>query len=185
MTLPHLIMWLIVFAVGVPSAWRNLTALALVISWLVGELAWLVTGNNLPLSVYFMADVAVIAIIYAKTIRRVGAKTYASSWQQLRCLITDLTVYDRWVAALFLLGAWPLYTLNVNPWTKWWCLWALVIAQFLIASLESLAGFRASRHKEQAATIIDRHLYANVIPFPRRAAERVLLMTANGGGGSG
>lgn len=142
MTTPHLIMWGVVIAVGITSAWRNPTALALTFSWLAGELTWLVTGNSLPLSTYFMADAAVIAIIYAKTIRRVGTKTYPTLWKQLYCLIVDLTSFDRWVVAIFLLGMWPLYVLNIDPLTKWYALWGLAIIQFLIAGAEAISSLR-------------------------------------------
>lgn len=140
--MPHLIMWLTVIAVGIPSAWRNPTAFALTFSWLAGEAAWLTTGNNFPLSVYFMADIAVISVIYAKTIRRCGPKVYPSLRDQLRCLVTDPTIWDRLIVAIFLLGAWPLYVLSVSPLFKWWGLWALAILQFLLAFAEAALSFR-------------------------------------------
>jgi hypothetical protein len=135
-------MYAVVALVGFPAALRNITAAALTISWLVGEIWWMATGDNLPLSTYFMTDVAVVSVIYAKTIVRVGAKTYPSLLEQLRCLIVDLTPYDRWVVAIFLLGAWPLYVLSVHPWWKWYGLWAMVIAQFLIAGAEAIQSLR-------------------------------------------
>jgi len=56
--------------------------------------------------------------------------------------ITDLTFCDRGILAIFLLGAWPLYVLNVDPWWKWMGLWALVIIQFLLAGAEAAFSFR-------------------------------------------
>lgn len=144
MTWPHMAMYAVVFGIGIPAALRNLTALALALSWLVGETAWMMTGNNLPLSTYFMADVAVIALVYAKTIRRVGTKTYPTLWRQLYCLAADLTVWDRWIVGVFILGAWPLYALAVDPWQKWYSLWALCILQFLLAGAEAIQSFRHS-----------------------------------------
>lgn len=149
MSAPHLIMWVVVLAAGVSSAWRNATASALVASWAAGEAVWLVTGNNLPLSTYFMADIAVISVIYAKTIRRVGPKTYPTLGRQLYCLIVDLTPYDRWVVAIFLLGAWPMYVLALHPFYKWWGLWALTIIQFLLAGAET--AFQLHREYRRAA----------------------------------
>ena len=142
MTWPHIAMYAVVFGVGLPASLRNSTAFALAISWLVGETVWLITGNNLPLSTYFMADVAVISIIYAKTIRRVGVKTYPTIWRQLYCLAADLTVWDRWIVGIFLLAAWPLYVLTVDPWWKWYTLWALCILQFMLAGAEAIQSFR-------------------------------------------
>lgn len=172
MSWPAIVMWLVVACVGLPASFRNPTALALTLSWLVGETAWLITGNSFPLSVYFMADVTVIAVIYAKTIRRCGAKLYSSLGEQVRCLVTDLTVCDRWVVAIFLLGAWPLYVFDLHPFYKWWSLWSLVIAQFLIAGSEVLVCFLAARREaRKPPPIIDRHLV--VIPFPTRVADAV------------
>lgn len=144
MTWPAVAMYATVAFIGLPAAtlMRNMSAAALVAAWLVGEITWLVTGNNLPLSTYFMTDIAVITIIYAKTIRRVGPKTYRSTWQQIYCLAADLTVWDRWIVAIFLFGAWPLYVLSVHPWWKWYGLWGLVIAQFLLAGAEAIQSFR-------------------------------------------
>jgi hypothetical protein len=130
-------MYFVVFAVGLPTAFRNLTALALSLAWMAGEVTWLLTGNNLPLSTYFMADVAVISLIYAKTIKRVGVKKYPTLVKQCYCFLLDLTICDRCVVAIFLLGCWPLYILAVDPYTKWWSLYWLTILQFLLAGAEA------------------------------------------------
>lgn len=172
MSLPAIIMYLTVAFIGLPAAFRNPTAAALVLSWLAAEVSFMLTEDNLPLSIYFMADIAVIAVIYAKTIRACGAKLYSSLGEQLRCLVTDLTKCDRWIVALFVLGAWPLYVLDIHAFYKWWLLWAIVTLQFLLAGGEALTSFRAEKRKAETDTpIIDRHLV--VIPFPCRAADAV------------
>lgn len=135
-------MYVVVAGIGFPAAFRNLTAFALVASWLAGEIVSAWSGNSLPVSFYFMADVAVISLIYAKTIRRVGNKTYPTLRRQLYCLIVDLTPWDRWIVGLFLLGAWPLYVLSLHPFYKWWALFAIVIAQFLLAGAEAISSIR-------------------------------------------
>ena len=84
-------MWAVVAFVGFPAAVRNPTALALVCSWLAGEVTWLISGNNLPLSVYIMADIAVMTVIFAKAIVRAGPKLYPTIWLQLKCMFLDLT----------------------------------------------------------------------------------------------
>lgn len=149
MSSPHLLMWTVVAVVGIILARRNATAAALVASWLVGELTWLITGNNLPLSTYFMADVAVISVIYAKTIRRVGVKSYPTLRRQIYCLFVDLTPCDRWVVAIFLLGCWPLYVSTIHPFYQWWGLYFATLLQFILAGAE--AAFVLHReYKEQA-----------------------------------
>lgn len=136
------LMYAVVAGIGFLAAFRNATAAALCVAWLVGEIIYIFTGNVLPLSFFFMADVAVVAVIYAKTIKRCGTKLYTSLGEQLRCLVTDLTAYDRWIVAIYLLGAWPLYVLDIHPFYKWHALWALAIIQFLLAGAEAALSFR-------------------------------------------
>lgn len=146
----------------------------MVIAWLSVELVYQLTGDSLPLKFSFMADVAVMTAIYAKAIHRVGAKTYPTAKDQLRGLVADLTPWDRWIVAIFLLGAWPIYVLTFDSWWKWMLLWGLCIAQFLFAGGEALASFLAARReKEMATPIIDRHLV--VVPFPARVADAVRI----------
>lgn len=149
---------------------RNPTALALIIAWLAAEIVILRTGDSLPINFYFMADIAVVAVIYAKANRR---NEYAAMGGQLRRMVTDLTVCDRWIVAIYLLGAWPAYVLQFDPWWKWHLLWALAIAQFMLAGCEALAVHIARRRARTETPIIDRHLV--VIPFPvqRRVADAV------------
>ena len=136
------VMYAVVLGVGAPAAFRNVTALALVIAWLFVEIVYQITGDSLPLKFSFMADIAVIAVIYAKMIRRCGAKIYSSMREQFRCFVTDLTKWDRWIAALFLLGAWPTYVLEIHPFFKWYLLWLITITQFLLAGAEAALSFR-------------------------------------------
>lgn len=196
-------MWAVVLAVGIPAAiryrlpWhlslRNPTAFALTFLWLVAETVALETEDNLPLATSFKVDVTVIMVIYAKTIVRCGAKAYPSLPNLLRCMVTDLTAWDRWIVAIYLLGVWPLYVLDIHPYYKWYALWALTIVQFLLAGGESLARFRdAKREALKPPPIIDRHLRVLPSPIPCRAAEAVRipahagdLLIANGGRGYG
>lgn len=165
-------MYAVVAGVGIPAAFRNSTALAMVIAWLSVELVYQITGNSLPLKYSFMADMLVISAIYAKTIKRCGAKLYSSLGEQMRCLVTDPTICDRWIVAIFLFVAWPAYALAFDPWLKWHLLWLATIAQFLLAGGEALACFRAEKRKAVTDTpVIDRHMV--VIPFPCRVADAV------------
>lgn len=149
MTWAEITIRLVVVLVGLPAAlslsallsfrlrFRNVTALALVASWFFGQGVWLATGDNLPLRAYVMADITVIFAIYAKTIARCGPKTYRDGWHQLRCMITDLTPWDRWIIATFL-PVWAVYVLSIGDFAKWYLCWALTIAQFLFAGAEAL-----------------------------------------------
>lgn len=150
MSWPAILIYAVVAFVGLPAAFRNPTAAALVLAWLVAECVWLLTGDNLPISTYFMADVAVITMIYAKTIRRVGVKNYPTIRMQLKCLILDLTNCDRWVVGLFLLGAWPAYILSADPYYKWWWLYAVTITQFILAGAEAIQSFRHNVNERAA-----------------------------------
>lgn len=60
----------------------------------------------------------------------------------MRCFITDLTTQDRFVAAIFLLGVWPVYVFNPDPYYRYWLLWGLTIIQFLLAGAEAALSFR-------------------------------------------
>lgn len=169
-----IVMYGVVVGIGIPAAFRNVTALAMVIAWLTVELVYQITGDSLPLRYSFAADIAVICAIYAKAIKRAGTKTYSSQMEQLRCMVTDLTLADRWIVAIFIFGTWPMYILQLDPWWQWMSLWALTIGQFLLAGSEAIAGFRTGRHKTMTHTpIIDRHL--KIIPFPVRAADAVRI----------
>lgn len=115
MSTPALIMWAVVFAVGVPAAWLNPTAAALVLAKISGWAIYKITGDNLPVEYYLFPDVFVIAMIMAKYER---------------------SVPDRIVLLIFPI-MWCLYLAPLHPFYVWWSLWALVIAQFLAAGADS------------------------------------------------
>ena len=161
MTTPEIVMWAVVCGIGLPAVCRNPTALALSLSWLAGELTWMATGNNLPLSVYVMADIGVIAVIYAKSISRVGPKYYPSAWQHAKSFVTDLTWSDRFIVGIFLLGAWPTYAVQIHPYYRWWILYYLTVAQFVLAGAEALLSWLKSR-KDRPEEVSQT---AEIIPF--------------------
>lgn len=138
MTWPHFIIYAVVIGVGLPATLRNPTAGALVVNWTVGEFAWMITANDLPLKVYFMADVAVITVICIKAIRREDCRIYPTLREQMICLGRALTIWDRWIAASYIFVVWPVYILEMDARTKWFLLWSLVIAQFLLAAGEAI-----------------------------------------------
>lgn len=110
----------------------------------------MVTGDSLPLSVYIIADIVVLAVIFTKAIIRAGPKDYPTAGSQLRGLFFDLTVWDRCVAALFLLGAWPVYISTLDPYYQWWALYYITAAQFMFAGMEPLANWWLRRRARLA-----------------------------------
>jgi hypothetical protein len=145
MSWPHVLIYVVVIGIGLPSAVRNPVAAALVGNWAIGEFSWMVSGDNLPLTIYFMADVAVIAVICAKATWREGCRTYPSFREQIRCFGRALTLWDRWLVASYIFVAWPIYVLTIDPWHKWWVLYWLVVAQFLMAGGEAVQSVLGSR----------------------------------------
>jgi hypothetical protein len=130
MSLPAAFMLAVVLLVGVPSAvrvrlkerprltLRNPTAAALVISWAAGEWAWLRTGNNLPLGVYFGADLFVMSVICLK------------AWARRN------TGWDAAVMLIFPMMWLYYFDQQIGLYHKWYALYFLLLAQFLAAGAE-------------------------------------------------
>lgn len=148
MTVPEIVTWAIVLGVGVPAALRNATAAALVIAWAVAQAFWLLTGDNLPLDLYLVADIGVIAVICGKATVREGCRAYPTISEQLRCMWRALTACDRLIIGLYLFAAWPVYTSGLHPYYQWWALLCITIAQFLLAGIEAAAGWRRARSQQ-------------------------------------
>lgn len=143
MSTPAIIMWLTVAVVAVSfSLGRNPTAAALVVSWSVGEMIWLATGNPLPVSYYPFLDIAVLAVIACKPPYRRWQPRGA--WERLQGIILDRSPADRAVVLVFPI-MWLIYVAPLHPYYAWWSLWLLAIIQFLAAGWESLSKFRRSR----------------------------------------
>lgn len=138
-----LILWSVVFCIGVPSAWRNPTAAALVLAKIAGWAWHRITGDSLPVSFYVAPDIFVVSVIYAKSRYR-PCDRYLNTWHQLKCLVLERSPADRAVLGIFAIS-WALYVAPLHPYHVWWMLWAGVILQFLFASAESLEAFWRSR----------------------------------------
>lgn len=178
MSAPLLVMWLVVFAIGVPSAWRNPTAAALVIAWLAGQAVFYITGDNLPVQFYAFPDVFVLAMIMAKQ-EYCNRRPYRSVLHQLSCVLLERSPADRAVMLVFP-AVWLIYVAPMHDYHRWWLLWSLTILQFLFASAESLEIFWRQRAMSKSVPpIIDRHLV--VIPFKRRDAEAVRTTPVHSG----
>lgn len=154
----HQLIFFIAFGIGLPAAFRspfsgkpflrNPTPLALLASWVAAEIWWIATGNSIAVSVYFMTDIAVIAVILAKSIIRAG-----------RASSPDITLWDKAILGLFVFAAWPAY-IAANPLIQFWVPWATVVLQFLLAGTESFLGWRKAVALRKAET-----RSADIIPF--------------------
>lgn len=143
MSLPETVFYAVVLCVGVPAMVKNVTAVGLVFAWLAGQLAWLATGDNLPLNTYVLADLAVVALICCKPEVR-SCFPYRNSWHQLCALWIERGNWDR--AILLIFGAmWAVYLLPLSDYHKWWSLWWLALAQFVLAGGEAYQTWRRDR----------------------------------------
>lgn len=147
MTTPEIIFLCVVLLVGVPAMWRNATAAALVLSWTVGQMVWVVSGDSLPLKVYLLCDLTVLAIIYCKPEAR-GYFPYRDLRHQLSQAWFERSLWDRVVIAIFPL-MWATYAMPISDYHRWWALYYLCLAQFLAAGAESLISRRAANTSEK------------------------------------
>jgi hypothetical protein len=130
---------------------RNVTALVLIIAWLAGEIWVRKTGDNLPFTFYTVTDMFVMFVICGKATAREGCSTYPTMRYQARRFWAAITPCDRIIIGLFLLGAWPIYVSGLHSYYKWNILCAISIAQFMLAGLEALFGWRRVRRQESAS----------------------------------
>jgi hypothetical protein len=99
----------VILLVGVPSAFFNRTALALVGSWGVQEAMALLIGQPAEWLTGFALDYSVLLIIFTCP----GARTW----------------HDWAVAAIFPV-MWAVHALVPDPYYRWWTLWWLALIQF-------------------------------------------------------
>lgn len=147
MELPHIIMWAVVLAVGVPSAWRNPTAGALVLCWVVSEGIYALTGNGLAVAYYFYPDIFVICVIMAKH-GPYSCPPDGNTERHLRSVLVNRTIQD-YVILLIFPVMWVLYVVDLHPFYKWWSLWLLAIIQFFLAGWEAIV---IQRHAAEHAS---------------------------------
>lgn len=132
MTTPEFVFALAVLCVGLPSAFtlggrlRNLTALALSLSWGASEAAYYLTGEGMSPFFMWIIDVTVIAAILAK-----NEYTDLPGWRN------QISPWDRAVLAIFPV-AWLFYVVPIDPYGRYWALYILALAQFALASWEVL-----------------------------------------------
>lgn len=129
-------MWTVALGVGLPSSWKNPTAGALVLCWVVSKTIFLVSGNGLATDYYIFPDLFVLAIIFAKP-EICTFRPYQNTWDQFKCIFLERSVPDRIVMLIFPV-MWVIYYSNIHSYYQWWSLWMLSIIQFLAAGWEGI-----------------------------------------------
>ena len=149
MTAPQIIFAAIVFLVGIPAAFHNRTAGALVAAYLAVQAIWLWTGAELPALLLFWIDLACVAAICTR--RPVRACYQEGALDLAACLLwKERTWCDRVVLACFP-AVWWFYVFDGAP---WWPLYWLSLAQLIVASGEGLRTY-STRRGPSAAPIED------------------------------
>ena len=177
-------LWAVMLLIGVPSAWRNPTAAALVGAWVFSKALFLVTGDGLAVQFYVFPDIAALAVILAKPEH--CFRGYDRSWWfEFKCILLERSPSDRAVMLLFPV-LWYAYVADISAYAQWFVLWGATILQVLFASAESLERFWHSR----SGSIVERHLgdinalFVSVLsPVPQLCAAEA--NNVNGGGGDG
>ena len=142
MTTPEIIFAAVVFLVGIPSAFRNLTAAALVVAYVAVQGVYEWTGQALLIRELVCIDLGVIAAVYCKQ-PAYDCFPYRSFSHQLACLWLERSWADRIILSLFP-AAWYFYGV-ADPSLQWWGLYAVSLAQFAAAGWEALNSFLSSR----------------------------------------
>lgn len=135
MTLPELVMLAVVIFAGMAASPWNVTAAALTASWAIAQGVWLATGDNLPLTVYMMCDIAVLGLIYCKPPVRCLCP-YKNKRDQAVAIITQKSIGDRVVILIFPV-MWAFYIAPISDFLRWWMLYGLAVAQFMAAGIET------------------------------------------------
>lgn len=143
MSLPHMILWAVVLAVAAPASFRNPTAGALALCYMISECIYLLTGKGLAVDYYIFPDTFVLAVIFAKP-AACSFQPYRSTFHQFKCIVLERSTQDRIVMLAFP-AMWAIYISDLHPFYQWWGLWALSIVQFLAAGWEGFSKIYRSR----------------------------------------
>lgn len=137
----------VVAVVGIPSAWKNPTAAALVLAWVFSQALYYFTGNGLAIKFYTFPDIVILAVIFAKP-EYCNQGMYRSTLHQLWCVVAERSPSDRMVMLIFPIIWWA-YVADISAYACWWILWGATVLQFLFASTESIEKF--NRRAEAAS----------------------------------
>jgi hypothetical protein len=58
-------------------------------------------------------------------------------------------LWDRWITASYVLAVWPLYVVAIDPWAKWWALYAILVSQFALAGGEAIQSMLGEKKRRQ------------------------------------
>ena len=144
MSAPELIAYAVVLFIGVPAMLKNWTAVALVGSFLIVHLAWIVTGEtSLPLDI--MCDYAVVIVVLVKP----------PANAEIRGIWLGLSKSDKIIILLFA-PAWAAYVIGMSDWLRYWIMWSVGLLQFFVAGAEAFSVWRQSRAAEADVHPADR-----------------------------
>lgn len=144
-------MWALVVVVGLPAAWRNPTAAALVLCWIFSEGLYWITGNGLAVAYYTFPDIFVITVIFCKP-SYCPPEDYPTVWHQLWCILAERTPADRLILLSYP-ACWYLYVADIAPYYQWWGLYWIAVVQFLAAGAEGIAKLNSRPEGASEASV--------------------------------
>jgi hypothetical protein len=136
-------MWTVVAGIGFPAALVNRTALVLSGTWLLAEVVCRMTGENLPIALYFIFDYLALLVIFTKP-ELCDCSPYRNLTEQVRALGRERSRSDMFIAAIFPL-MWIVYVAAIGDFYRWWVLWGLVQLQFFAAGWEAFSLWREGK----------------------------------------
>lgn len=162
MSLEEALFLAIVLLVGLPAGitvqplrTRNGTALALTGAWFFGWAIYIVCGIGMPVQAMLIADFAVITVIYCKDDWR-DCSPYRG-WAHVLCSVwLERSPWDRAILAMFPL-AWVFYAGLFSDHLRYWALWLIAAAQFLLAGWEALSNTRTA-NADQPTEVQQNHV---------------------------
>lgn len=144
MSQSELIFLAVVVVVALASAWRNLTAAAMVAVYAGVQGSYYATGETLAVRELLGLDMAVIAAIYCKPerpdpwCREPDLVRFRSTWRHVAAFWLEKSVWDRIVLAIFP-AVWTVYVTAPTDRFQWWMLYFLSLAQLIAAGIEPFA----------------------------------------------
>lgn len=155
MTIDEIIFLAAIVCIGIPSAGYNLTSAGLVISYIVSQVVWRVTGEALSVPSMLLCDYLVIVLAVAKPDAR--ECPYTNLMAQLCAVWGERTTADKIVLSMFPF-AWFCYAIEFDTFYRWWALWWLAMFQLLVAGWEGYTtwhqGLRTKDHTRPDITLL-------------------------------
>jgi hypothetical protein len=151
---PEAFMLVVVALLGLCAGWRNVTAGALVASYLAVMVPYWGWGISFPTPVGVLFDATVIMAMFCKA-PAFHCLPYGTLGAQFCWLWLERSYWDRFVIALF--GAsWLVYLAPVSAADRWWPLWTIALAQYLAAGGEALQASLSARSAKAGTEELER-----------------------------